>query len=258
MRKIFLLILIIASVSSCSQDLGPGYKFDLFKNTSNWNLAQALEKEDIKQIENLFKKDTAIKINLQESVYGNTLLNLCVGNDKLKATEILLLHGANFKIPDSLGFMPIHEVVQSIEQKKHSPEILKLLLKYGADPNQIALIRNNNGNKSNKYLPLMGAVESLECTKILLDHGGDLYYKDSLDYPIWSAMLEGDLNFSENIYVAKYIIIDKKMPIPNPIFYTIPNRNPRDIKFLLEKFDTHNDDKKKKAKDEILLYINNE
>jgi hypothetical protein len=245
MRKVFLPLFIIIIFSGCNQDYGPGYQFDLFKSTKNWELAKAVEKENAQQIQSIIGEDNSVNVNLQESLYGNTLLHLAIGNDKLLSTKILLQNGADLNIADSFGLFPLHEAASLIGSRKNSAEIIKLLLDHGANPNKIAFVNKSN---SSEYLPLMAAVQNLECTKLLLEHGANLYYKDSLGYPLWSSIFLLDGNNSESIYVAKYLIIDKKMTVPNPVFYTVPNHLPRDIYFLLEKFNTHEDAEKQKLK----------
>jgi len=259
MKHFILILFIINTLSGCSQDYGqdygPGYKFELFKNTSNWNLARAIEKDDYNKIENILKNDSNVKVNLQETVWGQTLLNLAVGNDKPRAVKILLEHVADPNIPDSLGYPALHQAAELINSRKHSAEIIKTLLEHGADPNLIALTDKVNNIPGNEYLPLMGAVGNLECAKLLLNHGANMYFKDSLDYSIWRIMLSDDLNNSESILVAKYLIVDKKMAVPNPIFFSIPSGHPRDIYYLLQNFKTHNNSEKEKAKNEILHYL---
>lgn len=238
MKKAFRLLFITIIISGCSQDYGPGYQFDLFKSTKNWELAKAVEKENALQIERIIKEDNSVNVNLQEPLYGNTLLHLTIGNDKLLSTKMLLQNGADLNTADSFGLYPLHEAASLIGSRKNSVEIIKLLLDHGANPNKIAFVNKPN---SGEYLPLMTAVQNLECTKLLLEHGADLYYKDSSGYPLWSSIFLLDGNNSESIYVAKYLIIDKNMTVPNPVFYTVPNHLPRDVYFLLEKFNTYGD-----------------
>ena len=84
MKKIqfFIIVSIIWTFSGCSQNLGPGYQFDLFKNTKNWDLAKAVERESSDEIVRLLKQGNT-DINLQEPKFGTTLLHLAIGNDKL-------------------------------------------------------------------------------------------------------------------------------------------------------------------------------
>jgi len=253
--KTLKILLVSIVINGCSQHFGPGYSFSLFQNTVNNKLAQAIENNNYKEAKDILKNDTAVRINLQEPFYGQTLLNLSVGNDKPDFVKLLLENNADLTIPDTTGFAPLHTAADLINSRTHSAEIIKTLLQHGANPNTPALINKDANGNTAKHLPLMDAVVNLECTKILLDYGADLYYKDSLDYAVWSSILSHDLNNSESIYVAKYVIIDKKHSPPNPIFYTTPGLIPRDIFFLLKKFKTYGDADKEKAKQEIIDFL---
>lgn len=252
MKKILLLLLILDTMYGCSQNYGPGYQFSLFKNTVNWKLAQAIERENENEIRIILEKDPNVLVDLRDSVYGQTLLNLAVGNDKIVSTKLLLTHIANSAIANELGFTPIHTAALLIGSRKYSAKILEILLANGADANAIAVINKSNPSK---YVPLMDAVKNLECAKLLIEYGADLYYRDSLNYPVWTSMLVNDTKNSESIFFAKYLIVDKKKTIPDPVFYTIPNNIPRSARFLVQKFDTHGDIKKQQAKDEIMNVI---
>src|SRR4051812_19646657 len=96
MQKLFLIMFIINAIilSSCSQStsLGPGYEWDLFKNTPNWRLAKAVAKEDTNEIYSIIKGGN-VNLNLQETKFGRTLLMLAVGNDKEFSTAALLKMG---------------------------------------------------------------------------------------------------------------------------------------------------------------------
>ncbi len=254
--KIFKIIFLVnCCLIACSQDRGPGYRFDLFKNTQNWELSQAVDREDESMIDNILKSGN-INIDLQESKYGTTLLLLAVGNDKPVSTKKLLEHGAKLNILDSLKISPIQEAVTHIGLKKHTAEILKLLLKYGADPNEL-LVRYDRVGDSIPYVstPLLGAVGNLECSKLLLEHGANLYWKYDNEYPVWFVLLSSDLKPDQNIFVAKYLIVDKKMPVPDTVCYTIPDHKPIQIISLLNEHDVHGDPEKQKTKEAILSYL---
>ena len=95
MKKLFFLISSIVLWCSCNTgNYLPGFDFKLFKGTSVWELAKAVEKEDVKQIE-VILKDTSIKVDFHEAKFGNTLLMLAVANNKKKAVKKLLEVGAN-------------------------------------------------------------------------------------------------------------------------------------------------------------------
>ena len=123
--KFFLIIMIFFCYlnSGCSQNFGPGYSFELFKNTPNWELAKAVKNENEKEIIKLIKQKK-VDINLQEPHFGNTLLLLAIGNDKLIATKVLLEAGADVNIADAENNKPIHEATRFINLKKNSFDII--------------------------------------------------------------------------------------------------------------------------------------
>lgn len=256
MKKLaFLISLIIFTFQSCTNtlQLGPGYEFELFKNTPNWELAKAVKSENEDAINSILN-DKNININLQEPTFGNTILMLAVGNEKLTSARILLEYGANQNITDIYGNAPIHEATHVIFLKKHAPEMLELLLKYGADPNMVSMVINGQ-DSGYLSLPLMGAIENLDCTKLLLKYGANLYFKRNDEYPVWENLLSFGSRKSDNIFVAKYLIVDKKMKIPDPISYTIPSHLPRNALTFLNNFDVFDIPERAKAKAEILNYL---
>jgi hypothetical protein len=100
-------------------------------------------------------------------------------------------------------------------------------------------------------MPLMGAVENLDCAKLLLENGGNIYAHHDGFYSVWYVMLANDLN--ETIFFAKYLIVDKKVKIPNPIAYF--NNKSFDIYMLLKIENFKGNPHKKKAKQDILSYL---
>ena len=256
--QIILIIIISCTTMACSQNqkLGPGYQFDLFKKTANWDLAQAVDREDTIAIKQLIIKNK-LNVDLQEPEFGRTLLLLAVGNDKLISTKILLEVGANLKIADLQKYKPIHEASKFISLKKNTLQILELLIKHEADVND-TLVQRKGNDTSYFYVPLMGVCENLICTKLLLEHGANPYIKQGSayfgdTYIVWNEILVNDLD--ENIYVAKYMIVDKKMSIPEFIVYNIPKKKPADIFYFLDRENFKGDEKKEKARQEILDYL---
>lgn len=236
--------------SSCSQgdSFGPGYSWDLFKNTPSSDLAKAVETEDTSEIYAIINKGN-VDINFQEPKFGRTLLMLAVGNDKEISTNALLKMGADVNLRDKRDDQAIHEAVAYINLKSHSYNILNQLLIYNADVNSVS-------KKSTNVVPLAGAVQNLACTKLLLDYKADPYFKIDSTYSVWFNLLVLDNATNENIITAEYMIVDRKLLIPNPIFYTGPTQiKPRDIFSLLEQVDVSDDSKKQKAKENIINYL---
>jgi hypothetical protein len=244
----FILILISSCLSSCSQDdgLGPGYKWELFKNTPNWDLAKATKQEDTAAIFEIVK-EKKIDLNLQEPKYGRTLLILAVGNDKFYSTQALINAGADLSIRDSSGDQAIHEAVKFISLRKNSYVILKLLLENHADVNSYS----KNGINAT---PLEGGVTNYPCFKLLMSYGADPYFQlNDHTFAVWSTMFIDERK--DGILAAKDLILERKMPIPDPITHSLDGRTPLGITYFLNREKFEENSEKQIAKVEILRYL---
>ena len=253
MKFLITAISIVYTFSACSRkpDRGPGLQFSLFMNTPNWEIAQAVEKEDKIAIEALISHGK-IDLNLREPQYGQTLLSLAVGNEKLISAKLLLEHGAKLNIKNKFGFEPIHDASDAVNLNKKSYDMLELLLNNGANPNAEAFSKPED-TTSHSFVPLMGAVRNVKCAELLLARGANLYYRHNETYEVWVGLF--NMEFDEEIFVARYLIIDKKMPVPEIMLYTIPNHQPQTALKLLNEFNARGDKEKEKAKAEILDYL---
>ena len=176
---------------------------------------------------------------------------LAVGNDKAFSTGALLKVRADVNIRDSSDDQAIHEAATDIPLRKHSLKIISLLLDYGADVNSIS----KNGAVP---VPMKGAVESFPCAKLMLSHGANIYFQyidDTLykTYSVWFSLLLNEMY--DNIFVAKYLIIDKGMPIPDPITFSMGRHLPLDIRRFLGDLNFHGDQKKQETKEQIIAYL---
>src|SRR5271170_521478 len=97
-RKSCFLLMILTNfiLSSClpQDDAGPGYRWELFRGTPEWELAQAAQHEDTSRIYQIIKQGV-ININSKEPKFGQTVLMLAIANDKLNAVGALLRSGAD-------------------------------------------------------------------------------------------------------------------------------------------------------------------
>lgn len=240
----FTLVLFIFCNYSCSQisSFGPGYNWNLFKNTPNWELAKAVADEDTTAIYKLAKgKD----LNLKDPEFGRTLLLLAVGNDKPASVLALLNLGVDVHLRDKMDESAIHEAVSFIELKKHTLAILKHLIDHGANV-------NDTSNSGKFAVPLEGAVVDSGCAKLLLRNGANLNYRDSDScYTVWLRLTE---NQGEAFLLTRELIIEKELTVPNPILYTYPNHEPKSFRMLLNE-ESCTDNSKCRIREELLNYI---
>lgn len=163
-----------AGNSDNSQLLGNDYR--LFKNTPVWELAQAVSNEDIKEVKRIVREEKA-NIDYQESQYGKTLLMLCVINEDYQSCKTLLELGANPHLHDHYdGSSAIIDAAGMTGDFSNDPKFLKLLLDYGADPNDVELGERRKGNTQRNTPLLEASAQSLEKVKILIDAGANINY----------------------------------------------------------------------------------
>lgn len=247
--KLFHFWIIMAIFVNCKpQTSEPGHSFRLFDNTPNRDLSVAVENEDTIRIKQLLK-NKKLDINLKDPKLGRTLLTLAAGSDKVEATRVLLEEGADVSSRDFNDVTALHDVTQYIPFRKNSYEIIKLLIEYKADVN--ALSRGKGANNGYFYVPLAGAVRDVKCAKLLLENGASPYIKFNDNYIVWNALLSHFID--DNIFTAKYMIIEKEMPVPKVILKI--NNKSFNIFDLLNVPDFPKNLEKVNTRDEIVKYL---
>jgi hypothetical protein len=239
-------------ISFCkSQNFGPGYRLNLFKNTPNWDIANSIENNDTTSLIRLLKTGK-YDLDYEEPRFGRTLLLLSVGTDNYDVSKILLAYHANVNKRDKYNTAPIDEAVKFIPLKKNALKIILLLIANKANINNINIMIIN-GDTSYIGSPLMSACSDLNCAKVLLQNNANAYEKHKNNYSVWMHLFA--ITNDESIFVEKYMIVEKRMKIPNPIGYSIPDNSPLDIFKLLEKENFRGDSIKENAKQDILAYL---
>jgi len=283
LRNIMCLILLL-SLCSCTGIEIEGDKIkkeniNIFKNTEAWSLAIAVKNQDIKKIKKIAAKNPSL-LNLQEPNYDVTLLIWAVGMEKYKSAEALLKCGAEPNIvadgtekynkyienlleeggfPDGTFDVLLGETALYIasefswidNQAKKDPKYVKLLLKYGADPN-ICYIgtspivfppksQNHNPNGIGYHYggepgtsPLMNSIRcGIEKTKALVEGGADINHKTiETETAAVIALRAGQNATLEGMEYARYLIVEKRANITDHYYISrhtmMQNDNPND------------------------------
>ena len=147
----------------------------LFRNSPVWELAKAVNNENIEKINRLIK-DKDVPIDFQEPRFGQTLLFWATYVGREKAVEALLKLGADPNLQDH--YYGDNAIIVASDFSYYSDDwcrshLLKLMLKYGGDPNSINFIKQNkNGGRYGGHTPLTKASSAcLAKVKILVDAG---------------------------------------------------------------------------------------
>jgi len=196
-----------------------GYDYRLFQGTPAWDLAKAVEDEDIELIGRIVSKNKAL-LNATEPRFGQTLLQLAVMTLKYESTKALVSLGANPNTQDKCdGSSPLMEaahillLANKLDDYGSNPKFLKLLLEHGGDPNTEENGPRRQGNAT-RHTPLMIACGTgyLDYVKLLVEAGAKVNYKNEYDETaIGSAVM-----FSRNPEMVIYLIqkgADYKRPI---------------------------------------------
>jgi hypothetical protein len=198
----------------------------IFINTPVWNLAKAVNDQNTNVIEQIAKEKPEL-LNYKDPKYNVSLLLWSVGMEKYKSCEALLKGGANPNIvSEPYGESPLF-VASGFSwvdnQAKEDPKYVKLLLKYGANPN-INYIGSDDDTIEPGTSPLMNSIGSgIEKTKALVEGGANINYKTkSGDTAANKALGRGGPNATiEGMEYAHYLIVEKKAKITDPYYRTI-------------------------------------
>lgn len=157
-----------------------GDDFRLFQGTIAWDLAKAVQDQDISRIK--YEVETlGIPVDYKEKEFGGTLLMLAVRSNKKESVKALLELGASPNEPnDTIRNFGRNAVIFASRFSRPSPEILKMLLEYGGNPNSIerGVQQDNLGNwVPARHFALYDAISSegdFEKVRILVEAGADV------------------------------------------------------------------------------------
>jgi ankyrin repeat protein len=232
-----------------------GRDIRLFRNTPVWELAKAVNKEDVKKINHLIR-NKSVPIDFQEPRFGRTLLIWATHVGREKSVEALLKLGADPNLPDH--YRGDNAVMIASDFNYYSDDrcrttLLKLILEYGGGPNFATFIRRDKtGWRAGGETPLtIASTACLEKVKLLVDAGADINYVN--EYGGGNPLKEALLMHKTDI--VKYLLIEKKADYRNAEKITNIHGDTITISFQLRlwKFPLNSEDYKIKM--EIVEYL---
>jgi len=231
-----------------------GVDVRLFMDTEAWPLAEAIDEEDVEEMERLISENKNL-LNFKEPTYRQTLLMWAVNAEKYNAAKKLLELGAD---PNICSEYDGDNALMFAADNWEDTRYLKLLLSYGANPN------DTSGKAYGREItPLMMAVtnSNLENVKLLVEAGANINYRSE----VAGSVLQKAALMSQ-VYNVKYLLIDKSCEFNYPFeIYVSYNGKRVDLpgvdkrkKFLVDymrdwTFDIGSD--KWKCKMEIVKYL---
>lgn len=151
--------------------------FRIFDGTPAENAATALKYRNMRVLEKELKKNPEI-INLGDPYYGNTLLMLTTLNNIKAGVVTLLNNGADPNgCNDSIHNSGETALYKACSHDRISPEIVRILLEHGANPNFVTTGVSRNGTTFSPWhrsVLTEAAGESLEKVKILIEYGANV------------------------------------------------------------------------------------
>jgi uncharacterized protein len=240
----FLLLFLIIVMASCTgrgQEDYLGSDVRIFKEV-NWELAQAVEKEDTLEIERIIREGD--NVDVQDPKYKKTLLIWSVSENKFESATKLLKLGADPNLPDSLEGI---SAIIAAANKYETSDYLRLVMRFGGDPNNESKVSHPVENRT----PLIAAAKNrLESVKILLEGGANLNYGiESGESALINAVI------MNQVEVVHYLLIEKEAEFRMPVLRRDDGSYSYVVDFL-RYWTFPLDSKEYKMKMEIVGYLN--
>lgn len=181
--KLLTITLLLTLFSGCFRGR-PSYRsYRIFKDTPAWELAKAVESNNLGKIERLILEDS-LDINYQDPVYHQTVLNTAAMNmskplfrTRMETIKKLLELGADPNIyADQDGD---HSNAVTIACSGDMADLLSLLLQYGGDPNSVDISETCGEMTALMMAARLRLKDDYRCLRMLIEHGADLNARTS-------------------------------------------------------------------------------
>lgn len=228
LRKVLLFALIVLMATillSCGAKNVQNYEvtdYEIFYDTPIWELAKFVESEDVESIKGFLNANPEL-IDYQENKFGVNLLMWSVGMEKYESAKVLLECGSDPNIQSFVdGETPLYQAAgfSWIDSDFDADsKFVRLLLKYGADPNITYGGLDESVLKSfvePTSTPLMHSIgRGIDKTKSLVEAGANLNFSNE------NGMTVAVISLLHQNYIeyAHYLIVEKKAIVTEPYFY---------------------------------------
>ncbi|KKO93352.1 MULTISPECIES: ankyrin repeat domain-containing protein [Sphingobacterium] len=181
-----------------------GNDYRLFQGSPSWDLAKAVEDENINLVKKLANEDRQ-PVNYQEPKFGKTLLMLAINNNDYQSAKTLLALKADPNIADRYrGSTAMHDAAANSD-----PKYLELLIKYHGNPNVVEnkpITDSDNGRET----PLNIAItyisgNNLNKVKLLVNAGADVNFYNSW-YTYYPHLPLSDAISHQQFDIAQYLL----------------------------------------------------
>ena len=180
MKTINYLFAVLIFLTSCSNAdrivdknrLRPG-DYRLFQGTPVWTLAKSAYNDDMAAVKKILAENPDLA-NVQDSVYGNTLLIMAIINQDYDLFRLLIDNGAEINYHNKYGGES--PLIVACSSRENNPIFVKDLVENGACVND-----TTRSLPMAQASPLMVAAGcgNISIVRYLLEHGADINYKNN-------------------------------------------------------------------------------
>lgn len=267
MRNIIYFVVCSFVFISCRYD-NPAFRFSNFYGTKAEKIAKAIAENDKETIREEVLK-TQVNINFKDNNHEVSLLTLAITNNRKEAFEELLRLGADTNIDNSYCVSPLISAIRY--NYDCDMFFINGLLDNGAEINPMFFKKCNYFASEpivetiNQYVDEEQIECGLKILKVLISklNNQELLlsmHNNSKDYR--ANIIYSCLSTHKNLNALKYLIVDLGYKVPKEIFIDetilLNYKGYKSLKEILQnsEFNLEKSEYKRKAKDEILDYLN--